>query len=367
MNVTCQRLMGKIRPLVEDDIPDIAELRRRTFPHSNYSSAAELGAHLKEMFLDGPWCDDTLASLVYEDAAGRPVGFLGLFPRSMLLEGEPIRVAILTQLMVDPRHRGGVGRKLLRECFSGSQDLSLADSANDVGRHVWQKAGGRTALLYSLYWTRPLRPWRYAAAGIGGGIVQRVIRALASPVLGMGDAAATRLANSWFRLKAPMIPGANLTVRVMVEHWPIITRGYSLRAQADERTLEYVLHELTRKHELGTLERVLVRDRTGAVIGWYVYYVNLGEIGQVVHLAAVPGKYGEVFDHMCYRAWRGGLLALQGRVEPQSLPDLEAKRCVIRYTGPWTVAHSANPEVLALIERGDAVISRLDGEFWMVF
>lgn len=359
--------MGRIRPLVEDDIPDIAELRRRTFPHSNYASTADLGAHLREMFLDGSWCDDTLASLVYEDARGRVVGFLGVFPRWMVLEGAPVRVAILTQLMVDPAHRGGIGRKLLCECFSGSQDLSLADSANHVGRNVWGKAGGRTALLYSLYWMRPLRPWRYAATGIGGGIAQRLVRALASPAMTVADAAATRLAGSWFRLKAPTLPGTDLSVRMMVEHWPILTRSHSLAAQADEATLEYVLRQLARKHDLGNLERVLVRDGSGAVIGWYVYYVNVGEIGQVVQVAAAADRYGEIFDHMCYRAWKGGVLALQGRVEPHLLSDLEAKRCVIRQTGPWTLVHSANPDVLGAIERGNALISRLDGEFWMVF
>lgn len=359
--------MVKIRPLVENDIPAVVELRRKMVPHACCPSAADLGAHVKEMFLTGPWCDEGLASLVYEDQAGRVVGFLGVMPRSMLFHGEPIRVAVLTLLMVDPTSRGGVGPKLLQACFRGPQDLSLADWANDVGRHVWEKAGGRTALLYSLYWTRPLRPWRFAAAGIGGGIVQRLMRAAVSPLLAMGDAAAVRLSDSWFRLSPPPVAGTDLSIRGMVEHWHSMMRDHSLVAEIDERMLDYVLHELARKRELGVLQRVLVRDGTGAVIGWYVYYVNVGEIGQVVHVAALPGKYGEIFDHMFYDAWRRGVLALQGRLEPQLLVELEARRCVIRHNGPWTVVHSAKPEVLAVIDRGDAAISRLDGEFWMVF
>jgi GNAT superfamily N-acetyltransferase len=359
--------MGKIRPLVEDDIPDIVALRRKAFRLTERPSSSDLGSYMMEIFLRGPWRDEALPSLVYEDGTGRAAGFLGVFPRRMLLEGEPIRVAVLTQLMVAESSQGvGVGRQLLCESLRGPQDLSLSDAANDAARRAWERAGGTTALLYSLHWTRVLRPWRFVAAGLGGGL-QRILRGLARPLLAAGDAAAARLPHSRFRQTPPPVPGAELTVRVMVEHWPTVMRDYSLVGQNDESILEYVLRDTARKRDSGILQRVVVRDTSGAVIGWYIYYLRVGDVGQVVHLAAAPGTQADVLDHLFYDAWKRGLIALRGRLVPRDLLVLSTKGCVLGREGAWTVVHSARREVLDAIERGDAMLSRLDGESWMTF
>jgi len=33
----------------------------------------------------------------------------------------------------------------------------------------------------------------------------------------------------------------------------------------------------------------------------------------------------------------------------------------------WTLVHSPRPEILHAIERGDALLSHLDGEWWLSF
>src|SRR5947207_841038 len=128
--------MGRIRPFLEDDIPDIVALRQKTFKHSDRATSSELAAYMREMFLSPPWRDETMPSLVYEDASGRPSGFVGVFPRQMLFDGEPILVAVFTQLMVDTACRGIAGLALLRHLFRGPQDLSLADAANEAARGI---------------------------------------------------------------------------------------------------------------------------------------------------------------------------------------------------------------------------------------
>jgi hypothetical protein len=40
---------------------------------------------------------------------------------------------------------------------------------------------------------------------------------------------------------------------------------------------------------------------------------------------------------------------------------------VLEGRGPWTVVHSRRREIVDSIERGEARLSRLDGEFWMTF
>ena len=323
---------------------------------------------MREMFLSGPWHDETIPSLVYEDESGRPRGFVGVFPRRMLFDGEPIRVAVFTQLMVDAGCHGLAGLALMRELFRGPQDLSLGDAANEPARRITPGIGAKIALLYSIYWTRPLRPWRYALADVGASTVQRAVRVAARPLMAIGDLTATRLRHSAFVQIKPTATATDLPTRAMLEHWAPMTRSFRLAGKVDEPTLEFVLHNAARKSVFGALQRVLVRDASGgAPIGWYIYYAKKREIGEVVDVAAVPDKYGDVLDHLFYDAWERGLIAVRGRLTPRDLPLLTQKRCVFQSGGPWTVVHSRRREVLESIDRGDARLSRLDGEFWMTF
>jgi hypothetical protein len=43
--------------------------------------------------------------------------------------------------------------------------------------------------------------------------------------------------------------------------------------------------------------------------------------------------------------------------------DFSEKNCFFACRGGWTVAHSRNPEILEALNRGDAFLSRLDGEW----
>jgi hypothetical protein len=358
--------MGRVRPFVEEDIPEVVALRQKTFRHSDRATSEELGAYFHEMFVSTRWRDEELPSLVYEDAMGRTVGFIGVFPRRMLLEGEPIRVAIPTQLMVHPENRGTAALELVLRVLRGEQHLSLTDAASDVVRRMWEKLGGRTALLYSLTWTRPLRPWRHAVAGLGGGTIQRAIRLFARPLLNLGDATATRLAGSSYRQTRPAAVADELAVGTILEYWPAMRKGHTLVPEYDEQILEYLLEQLAKKSALGVLQRVVVREAEGSVIGWYLYYLNAG-VGEVVQLAASPDKHAEVLDHMFYHAWRRGAIALRGRLQPKQTSLFAAKHCYLNRDGGWTAVHSRRPEIVAAVQQGDALISRLEGEFWMTF
>jgi hypothetical protein len=76
--------------------------------------------------------------------------------------GEPVTVAVASQLMVGPeKRRPFAPMELLRKYFSGNQDLSFSDGANPVAQNIWEAAGGSTAMRYSSVWTRVLRPTEY--------------------------------------------------------------------------------------------------------------------------------------------------------------------------------------------------------------
>jgi len=49
------------------------------------------------------------------------------------------------------------------------------------------------------------------------------------------------------------------------------------------------------------------------------------------------------------------------------VPELAALGCGFGRDGPWVLIHSRRPEILPAVERGDAFLSRLDGEWWLSF
>src|SRR5262245_30961805 len=163
--------MKQIRPFVRDDIPQVADLHQRVFrirgkpnqrPHSPELSQA-YAEYFEEIFLRNPWYDEALPSLVYQEPTGRITGFLGVMPRRMSLNGQLIKVALSSQFIVAPDSRSA-GAILLKTFLAGPQDLSLTDEANSLSRELWERLNGAAALLYSIHWTRPLRPSRLAVS-----------------------------------------------------------------------------------------------------------------------------------------------------------------------------------------------------------
>src|SRR5262249_25986930 len=160
--------------------------------------------------LHNPWRDDALPSLVYVNAEGRPVGFIGVIPRPASFDGHPIRIAVATQFMVHPDYRGVAGVQLLKEFLSGGQDLSLADLAKGAGRRLWERPGGATARLPSLQWTLQF---------------MRVPRPLRKPIRRV-------LGLVWPRWQAP--PGLRrgpLTPRLLEAHLADLLRGVNLKPE----------------------------------------------------------------------------------------------------------------------------------------
>src|SRR5438093_9236556 len=84
---------GRVRPMTEDDLPEVVGLYERVFRRGAAGSARPVGEYLREILFRNPWRDETLPSLVYEEAPGRIAGSLGVMPRDMILQGRPIRAA----------------------------------------------------------------------------------------------------------------------------------------------------------------------------------------------------------------------------------------------------------------------------------
>ncbi|HEY6854576.1 MAG TPA: GNAT family N-acetyltransferase [Gemmatimonadales bacterium] len=357
--------VARVRPFRPDDVPDVVGLRRRLYRFTERPSPAELADYCERVFCDNPWADDDLPSLVYEDQRGELAGFLGVLPRRMTFEDEPIRVAIATQLMVSPEARGLAGWHLVRAFMAGPQDLSVSDLGNEAARRLWESLGGSVSAAHSVTWEKALRPCSLAVSRLGKGALGRGAALAAQPLIALGDALVTAWPGAQERPAAgdtvPLTP-ATLTAAAAE-----LLQTFSLRPDYDDGSLPWLLGQAAEKHEFGDLTGGLVRQPDGAVAGWFMHYVEPGHTCQVLQLAGRPAARALVLGHLLEDARRRGAIAVAGRLEPAWLPELAALGCALRDEGPWVLHHSRRPELTDAIERGDAFLSRLDGEWWLSF
>ncbi len=348
------------------DIPSVVDLHRRVFPLADGAAPdrrAVYHAYFTEMYLDAPW-SASRPSLVYEDDDGTPIGFLGVMSRAMSLRGRPVRAAISSQFIVEPARRATMAAiELIKALLAGPQDLTLADEASDVSRKLWEGLGGHTALPYSLYWVRLLRPAVFALQRWSlrrGGAARMWI-----PVGRLADAVLARSMDGAFHLPVPQTSGEDLDGDALASA-AVVVQDRALRPSYDGRVAAWLLQMLARKPGCGILRSVLVRT-AGEVAGWYVYCAGRDGVAEVLQVGAREGRIGDVLDHLFAQAWREGAVALVGRIDPRCVDAFSARRCIFHHRGHWMLVHAKDPELLRVIQQGDAFLTRLEGEWSMRF
>ncbi len=369
--------MAGIRPFQEDDLPSVLGLHARAFrdleseiPHHapDWTEEAK-AAHFRDVFLENPWRDDRLPSLVYCGQDGRIEGFLGVLPRPMSYRGKTVRAAVSTQFMVDPECKNRLAAvQLLKAFLSGPQDLSVADGAVNATQKLWEAVGGSAALLCSLDWTRPLRPMRYATSLVEEHKWLHALGRVCRPLSAIADAVAVRMRPNRFPQlsNGRLAPSDDLSADTWVESVCEQRNAAPFRPVLQQGSGQWLLDMVGRKQRHGKLRARVIRNADGAVGGWYLYYLLAGGISQVLQVGRAAMSMAEVLEHLFVDAWRNGAAAVQGRVEPRYLEDLWRKHCLI-HRGSWVLVHSGDAALLSAIHRGDACPTRLDGEWWMRF
>ncbi|MBI4638153.1 MAG: GNAT family N-acetyltransferase [Candidatus Rokubacteria bacterium] len=359
-----------MRRFVEDDVPQVADLHRRVFRTAAPTTAGWMEAYrqyFSEVFLNNPPGDGALTSLVCEEGPGKIVGFLGLMPRRMVFDGRPVLMAVCSQFAVDPGSRGQAGLRMLKRCLEGPQDLSITDEAGDSTRKIWEWCGGATALPYSIDWIRPLRPARLAVTVLARRKALAPLARASVPVAWVVDALATGLAGSPFRLSPPRGSREDLDEAMLFARLPEFAADRSLRPDYDDRSVKWLLERAAELKGHGRLRKVLVRDEEREIAGWYLYHVDRDGLGEVVQIAARAHAVHRVLDHLWEDAARQGAIALSGRLEPAFAQELSERCCLFYRRGRWTLIHSKKPELLHAIQRGDAFLTRLEGEWCLRF
>jgi hypothetical protein len=362
--------MGYIRPFAESDIPQVARLHWSVFRPGGLADSTgfeSYRAYFGRVFLDTASRDGLLSSLVYYEDSGRIIGFLGVVPRRVTLNGRRFQAAISSQFIVDPScHVGLTAVRLAKAFLNGPQDLSIADDANDVTRTMWEGLGGTTALLHSIYWTRPLRPAQLALTFARKHRRLAPLAAAARPLAWAVDALATSLPRGQFRQSRPGTSSGTLGPAECLRYLPEFAGAGSLRVDYDDRTLRWLASRAEQRKRDGKLRRVAVTEGQ-RVIGWYVYHLNDEKIADVLQLAAAPPSIRPVLDHLFHEAWREGAVGVTGRMEPRFLQALSDSYCVFHRRGPWMLVHTTRPELLQSFLNGTACFSRIDGEWSLGF
>ena len=360
--------MATIRVLAEDDVPAAAALFARVYPEHRWSSQAACESYFREMLFENPWRDPELPSWVAEHD-GRILGIQAVMSRPMRFQGRTARVAVSCQFMVDPDNRRSLtALQLMKAYLSGPQDLSLADGASDQARHLWISLGGTAPLLYSLHWTRPLRPARYVLSLLEEhAALPPALTFAARPLAALADALSARLPFNRFLREDDDFADDTLDPATMLSHLPEVMGGSALQPVYDARSLAWLLEQTARKTRHGTLRARAVLDNGGRLIGWYLYYLQTNGVSEVVQLAALDGSFDSVLRRLLADAWRHGAAAVRGRLDPRYAQELSTRHSWFRREGTWTLVHSRHADIMAAIHRGDAFLSRLEGEWWLRF
>lgn len=360
-----------VRPFAEHDIPQVADLFWTVMRGRNGSAPPAARSFFQQIYFANPLIDSSIPSLVYEGKNGRIVGFLGVIVRTMSMCGEPIRVAFGGNFVVDPEARSSLaGMRLLGTYMAGGQDLSQTDSANDVSRSLLERLGFRTIVPLSIHWARPLQPCHYAVYAMSRLAAPRLsaaVRFAAKPFCSVADNLATSFSSSPFRQTESSLQASELDVETLLQCLTKFRGGYSLWSEYDVNSLTWLLNFMDRTQTRGRLRKVVLRDASQKILGWYIYFVKPGAVGEVVQIGGEPQSTKDILDHLFHDAWNHGLVGLHGMVPSRLMGDFSEKNCFFTCRGGWTVAHSRKPELIELLNRGDAFLSRLDGEWCLAF
>jgi hypothetical protein len=355
-----------IRPLERSDLPQVVSLYEHVARSGTRTAPPGMLEYFERFFLDHPWADPEIPSLVYEGSDGAVVAFLGSSVRRFRFDGRAIRAGCSGQLVTEPSIRNeAAGAFLMRTYMAGPQDLTFTDTASDLVRRIWERLGGQTFGTGCTGWVRVFKPWQFVAAYRARHDPGAGLPPLVGPVSNALDALSVRVPRTGFRTGPAETRGEKLTASALAELLPDAVGAPRLHPDYDEEFAGWLLGALAEVSTHGRLVATLVRGDDDGVLGWYVYYAKRGGIAQVMQVAGDERNLGAVVDHLFHAAEREGVAALQGRLEPRLRETLSTRRTLLHHSGYLALVHARDPALLAALESTRTLFTRLEGEWWM--
>jgi hypothetical protein len=363
--------MPGVRPFMKSDAPMVADLISKVLHERKGPTPPSLPGHLEELFLENPWVEEDIPSYVYEDSQTKLVGFFGILPRRMTLQGKRVRLAFGSNFVVDPESRSSMAAiQLIRAFMKGAQDISITDSANESSRQMLRSLGFKISPIYSLVWARPLQPLRYGllgAARLNKKSSLSRLGALVSPFAGLLDSVATKVAASPFHHAPLTTTEEKASSEAIVAALGTIPGKNWLLPEYSADSLSWILQFIEKRNAYGPLIKKIIRNQDGKLIGWYLFGTPDGKIGEVLQIGSEAASAKLVLNHLFHDAYKEGLVGLHGRMEPQFMEEMSRSASFFLRQGSWTLLNTKSPEFAEPFLTGNTFFSRLEGEGVMRF
>ena len=355
----------QVRPFEIADIPPVVQLRRKCFKSSGQPTQRLAEARFRKVLFENPWYRKDMSSLVAVDETEAVVGFLGVVPRPMTYRGQPVWMAVPTQLMADPEGHTLAGVTLLQTFMNGPQDFSVTDLAGDQTRRIRTALGDTLASLYSLYWIRPLKPAQFARQSWRlQGLAKFAFRSIGK----VADHYLARQSMSHFHLPRPDCHSVDIGSERLCALHDMYLRRHVLAPAYTQADLDWIISDLRTERPSNEMLRIReVLDESGHSLGWYLYCVKSAGAAQVLQFGGNPDEIGRVLAALFHDAYSDGAVHVTGRVQPEHLPQLSHASIHFSRAGPWVVVASRRSELRDEFLEGRAWLTRLEGEWWMNF
>jgi hypothetical protein len=361
--------MGEIRAFTQEHLTDVCALFLRGMRGRAGAPTGELQNYFREIFFSNPWASPEFPSLLYFDNS-KLAGFLGVLPRQMDFRGRSIRVAVTSQLVVDrQQHRGFAGIELLRHFLNGPQDLSFCDGVSEQAHRIWVGLGAQAARLYSFNWLRVLRPFG-AARSFGDriegilGVLGRTAAVGAAPL----DFLISKLPHP--ALRPPVSKCTSTPLKVEQLYCCVQEVGWceALKPSYGLPSFQWLMAQVASNRSAGDLLMAAVHDPSGHLCGYYVCQAKRGGHASVLQIGVRRHDlFDDVLGALFRDVWQHGSTSVKGQAIPFALVNLTNQYCLFRQAHTCVLFQTKDPAIADAILRGDAALSRLDGECWLRF
>lgn len=354
--------MTSIRAATPADVDQIAALFLRVFQKGSRHRPPAVAAYFHRLYFENPWRSEGLDSLVMEHD-GTLVGFIGVIPMPLSIDGRTVRAAVGGNLMVDPELNDPLTTvRMVRRYLHGGQDLSFTDTANVAGAAMWTGLGGRIARFPSMRWLVPLRPAGFVAA-VGTRARPRAIRRIATGLTAPIDV----LRPSRLRWRLPEADRARIR-EIGAQELRQIMEAVGDRTYAtfggDDAGFEWLIDRCGEREQFGPLRSIAIDGRDGHPIGAVLYYPNPNGIGQVLGCWARRRHHAEVLDLLLADAAAHRSTALQGQADAHLFDALGDRLSLYLQRNESVTVHAADAALVQRIVDGELVLGRLFGEWW---
>jgi len=354
---------GVVRPMTGADVPAVARLFLKIFRGADKPADQELQHYLCTLTLTSPSHDERPGTQLYEQQGGRIRSALLAVPMRFVACGNVLPGRLLGVFMSDAEKEAAGAAQLILALRPKRADFAFCDSASPTSRDHLLAIGGKPIPVQNLEWVCSFRPvgalvGRFAERFLGGRRFGLAI--LVRPI----DELLRRRSSEQGVAERGAAEAVEMPVRDFLVQAPRLVAHYAVRPLWNEEELSWLIALAAQNTRLGAFTIRAVIDRTGAVIGSFVYYAAPGRSAHVLNVLSLPGQEQAVLGAMFRHLDETGHVEARGRAQFALMAALSLQRWLVFRHRAFTVALTRIPEVNDAVARGDVYVGGLAGEDW---